>query len=244
MLEDLLQLLPSTPGASVVWWSAGIAMLGLFFAVLGTKLSRQTITLAMVALGALIGKQVPEWFNWNFTPAAPATLGAVLAGVAGFALHRLWVGVCLGCLVAFWSAMGLWMLFHGQSVWSWPSVSADTTLADFARQLWESLNDDIRWPLPYLSGGSVVVGVITALIVPRLATVLNWSLFGVTLLTIGSLAALQYGKPEWLAKLPSENLGQLSIFGAMLGISSLLQWKTAPRRRPLPKVEKLEDERG
>lgn len=248
MLQELLQLLPPDAGDTGKWIGLLTAIIGVFFWLAGARFSRQMITLAMVALGAWVGKKIPGWFEWNFSPAAPATALAVLGGVAGYALHRFWVGVMLGFAVAFWGVLGLWILFHGQTSWSWPTPSADTTVEnstvlDFARQVWDSLNDDVRAPAPYLAGGAVLVGIITSLIVPRLATVLNWSLLGTSMIGLGGIAAMQYGRPEWLGKLPADNWAQISSFGAALAFGAIVQWKIAPPGRvKLVKVQKTEDE--
>jgi hypothetical protein len=138
-----------------------------------------------------------------------------------------------------WSALSVWMLRHGQSAWSWPTPSADMTVADFCRALWTNLPEPVQLTLPYAAGASMVCGVVFALIKPRLATVMNWSIFGATLMLLGSLLAVESYQPAWFGRMPAELWAQLSILASVVAIGAIVQWKIAPPGSvKLPKVQK------
>src|SRR3954465_5593682 len=108
MLLDLLNLVPP-----IVDHGAGItALIGLALGtllwVVGVKFSRPLITLLTVLLGAAIGLKLPKWFNWNVSGAGPAVGSAVVLGLTGFILHRMWVGISLGLVLGLWATLAIW----------------------------------------------------------------------------------------------------------------------------------------
>jgi hypothetical protein len=242
MLQELLPLVPPDAGKIGIGVGMGAAIIGLLLWIAGARFSRQMLTLLLVSVGAYLGKKLPEWYSINFSPAAFAVGAAIACGVAGYAMHRFWVGLSLGLTATFWSALSIWMLRRGETAWSWPSLSADMTVADFCTALWASLPEAVRLMLPYAAGASMVSGVVFALIKPRLATVMNWSTMGTTLMLIGSLVSIQSYQPAWFAKAPAELWAQLSCLGAIVAFGAIVQWKIAPPGKVnLPKVQKTED---
>jgi len=241
MLQEILTLIPQPAPDGIEKTVIGTGMascvIGLLMWIVGARFSRQTLTLLLVSLGAIIGKKIPLWYGWNFSPAAFAVGGAIVFGVAGFAMHRLWIGMSLGVITSLWSAFPVWMLRHDQTGWSWPGWSADTSLAEFCRTLWENLPDDVRMMLPYAAGASLISSVVIGLIKPRLATVINWSLWGATLMLVGSIVAIAAYQPEWFAKAPAGLRSQILILAAIVAFGAVVQWKTAPPgRSKLPKA--------
>lgn len=241
MLQELLPLVPANAGQAGVGIGVGSAVVGLFLWIAGARFSRQMLTLALVSVGAYVGKKLPVWYGWNFSPAAFAVIGAVICGVAGYAMHRFWVGLCLGSIATVWSCLSVWMLRHGEIAWSWPAVSADMTVADFCNALWANLPETVRLTLPYAAGASMVTGTVFALIKPRLATVMNWSIIGSTLMLLGSLLAVESYQPAWFGRMPAELWAQLSILMSIVAFGAVVQWKIAPPGAvKLAKVQKSE----
>lgn len=241
MLQELLPLIPVDAGKMGVGIGIGSGIIGLFLWIAGARFSRQMLTLVLVAAGAWVGKMLPVWYGWNFSPAAFAVGGAIACGVAGYAMHRFWVGLCLGSIATFWSALAVWMLRHGDFAWSLPTFSADMTIADFCKALWANLPDAVRLTLPYAAGAAMVSGTTFALIKPRLATVINWSISGSTLMLLGLLLAVESYEPAWFGKAPAELWAQLAIMTSVVAFGAVVQWKIAPPGAvKLPKVQKSE----
>jgi len=241
MLQELLPLVPPDAGQIGVGIGIGFAVVGLFLWIAGARFSRQMLTLWLVSIGAYVGKLLPIWYGWNFSPAAFAVGGAIVCGVAGYALHRFWVGLCLGSIATLWSALAVWMLRRGDFAWSWPALSADMTLADFGASLWTNLPEAVRLTLPYAAGAAMVSGTVFALIKPRLATVMNWSIIGSTMMLLGSLMAVESYEPAWFGKLPAELWAQLAILAAVIAFGAIVQWKIAPPGAvKLPKVQQTD----
>src|SRR3954471_14599015 len=115
MFLDLLQLLPQTVGDGTrVLTMIGTAV-GAVLWIGGVKMSRPIVTLVTVLIGAGVGMQLPRWFNWSVSGAGPAVGGAVILGVSGFVLHRMWMGIGLGLLLALWATFGIWLTMHDSS---------------------------------------------------------------------------------------------------------------------------------
>lgn len=241
MLQELLPLIPTNAGQIGVGLGIGAMIAGCFLWLAGARFSRQILTLLLVAIGASLGKTLPVRYGWSFSPAAFAVGGAIVSGVAGYAMHRFWVGLCLGGIATFWGCFSVWMLRHGEIAWSWPTLSADMSIADFCSALWNNLPDAVRLMLPYAAGAAMVSGTTFALIKPRLATVLNWSIIGSTLMLLGSLLAVGCYQPEWLGRMPAEMWAQLAIVASVVAFGAIVQWKIAPPGAvKLPKVQKSE----
>ena len=77
----------------------GFIVIGLGLAVLGAKLAKPTLAVAfgvggVVGGGLLIGRGI------NVSPAIVMLLGGLVCGVAGYMLHRLWVGLGAAVLIS------------------------------------------------------------------------------------------------------------------------------------------------
>ena len=87
----------------------------------------------------------------------------------------------------------------------------------------------------------MVSGTVFALIKPRLATVMNWSIIGSTLMLLGMLLAVESYEPAWFGKMPAELWAQLAILASVVAFGAIVQWRIAPPGSvKLPKVQKSE----
>jgi hypothetical protein len=159
-----------------------------------------------------------------------AILGALLCGVVAYITHRLWIGLGLGLCLAWWAALATWALAHGDQSWSQPVWDADMTIGHFAVALWTVLPLEVSRILPWATGIAMVSGIAISVLWPRLATALNWSLAGLTLLLTLGMAAMSYERPEWIGLIPSQTWMQMTALGALIGFGVLVQSKLAPMR--------------
>lgn len=230
MLQDLLTLYPQIPEDSMRAATVSAIMLGLLGVSLwlfGSRFSRHIVTLTAVACGALAGRQIPGWMGWDMSTAATTVAAAVCGGVIGFLLHRFWIGVGLGLVMALWAFLGSWVLLRSGQSWSWPSFDADTTIAGFATELWRVLPEDVTRVAPFSSGLALLTGIGASIMFPRLAVVLTWSLAGVSLLTATGLGVVEIGRPQWTSALPAQTWSQLGTFAGLVLFGALVQWKLA-----------------
>src|SRR5678815_5388750 len=102
MLQQLLPLLPKEAGTGALMIAITGALIGLGMWLIGARFSRPMVTLAAVAIGAVIGMRMPQWFNWTINGMGPAVGAAIVFGVSGFVGHRLWIGMGLGLVMAWW----------------------------------------------------------------------------------------------------------------------------------------------
>jgi len=172
---------------------------------------------------------LPRWFGWEISGAGPAVGAALVLGLTGYALHGMWVGIGLGTVLASWTAMACWISFRNGANWNWPAIDSTTTVATYITTLWQSLPADVMRILPYASGTAMVSGIAMAIIWPKLSLIVGWSLAGTTLLAGMGVAALDFGQPDWLVKIPSPLWAQTTLLGCFAALGSMIQWKLGPK---------------
>ncbi len=228
MLDDFLQLLPSEPGSIALFVALVGTILGAVVWIGGATFSRPLITLLTVLIGATVGMHFPNWFHWTISGAGPAVIGAVVLGVSGFALHRMWVGIGLGLILSCWAAFIVWMLMHDNSGWQWPAFHGATTPFDYCKVVYQQLPGNIGRALPYAVALAMTIGVAGAILWPKLTTVLNWSSVGVSMLVGMGIAAAAFAKPALLHHVPTHVWAQSSLLAMLILIGAAVQWKLAP----------------
>jgi len=227
MVQELLALVPRVGTVALIAASVGsLAGAGLWLA--GARFSRSLITLLLVTAGAAVGLQLPRWFGWRIDGWAPAMGVAALLGVSGFLLHRFWVGVGLGLILAAWAALVSWAICHGDKLPAWPAWEQGMTLLAYLRNYWEALPIDMCRLLPFVCGAAMVTGLSIAILWPRLGLVLLYSATGVSLLATLGLEAVSLGQPAWIRMLPASTSSQGLILLGMTAFGATLQWYLTP----------------
>jgi hypothetical protein len=234
MLQELLLLLPKEAPSGAATIATIVAVAGLVFWAIAAKFSRFMVTLLLVAIGATIGMQVPTWLGWSIDGAGPAVAASVILGVSGFILHGFWMGLGLGIVAATWVALACWMMLRGETTWIWPASSEYPSIAAYSAALWQQLPGPMQRILPFGAAASLITGVAMAILWPRLTMALMWSFTGLTMLTLGSIAAASYGHPDLLLRLPGSTGAQAGILAMLLVVGAVIQWKLAPARRRAP----------
>ena len=234
MFQELLSIAGTrTPSNLTVFLevAAVLAVVGLALWLVGARFSKQIVTLCGVATGAMVGKHLPQVLPATSNLSAPvlAVGGALIFGVVAFLTHRLWIGLMLGGMLAMWASFGTWLTQHGQQSWSQPVWDADITLRSFGEQLWTALPPEVTRILPFAAGGAMISGLALALLWPRIATALNWSVMGATILLCVALTSMAYAKPQWLGALPASTWAQAGTFAGIVLFGALVQWKLAPK---------------
>jgi len=218
-------MLPEEVGTAALVLAMIAALAGVGLWLLGAKFSRGLITLSLVSIGASIGMKLPEWFDWHIAGWATGLLGALLLGVAGYALHRFWVGVGLGLVLACWAGLATWTFAHGDDSWRWPAVDRSTTAASFLSDLWNELPNNVTQILPFAAGAALVSGISVAVLWPRVGIVVLYSLTGVSILISMLLLAIETGRPSWVSRLPEQTWAQVLVLAVLVGIGAFVQWK-------------------
>ncbi len=233
MLQTLLPLLPAEAGA-VAMAMAGVGMLiGLVLWLAGARYSRSIVTLLMVTIGAGLGLRLPGWFGWPVSGMGAAVGGAMSLGLIGFLLHRLWVGLGLGWMLAAWGALLVWTMLGQGQTWQVPAEEA-TTLGGYAASVWEAMPDDFTWVAPFVCAAAMLTGLSIGWIWPRMGVVLLYSVMGVSLLVATGLAAIEFGRPEWLSHVPSQTAPQVMLLTLLVAFGAVVQWKASPARPETP----------
>jgi hypothetical protein len=245
VLFDLLQLLPEKPGDGALIIAMVGAVFGAVLWVAGVRVSRPLVTLVTGLLGASLGLMLPRWMNWNISGAGPAVGGAVLLGVSGFVLHRMWVGIGFGLVLTIWGACAMWLTMRNGQAFDWPDWSDSSTVCTYLHDTWNALPADITKYLPYLAGVALVSAIASTIIWPKLTTAVSYSAIGVTMFICLTTTAIATSHREWLAKAPQQTWVQLASLAGMWFVGSVIQWKLSPKSKvsaPKPPSEKKKDE--
>jgi hypothetical protein len=111
------------------------------------------------------------------------------------------------------------------------------TLQRFGTELWSVLPPDVTRILPWAAGGAMISGIALAILWPRMAAAVNWSLAGATMWLMVALAAICFVRPQWLGKLPAQTSMQVAAFAGIVVFGAIVQMCLLPKARAaLPKV--------
>ena len=228
MIQQLMALLPQRVDAVALL----IAVTGAFLVGVlwlgGSRFSRTLMTLISVSAGALIGLQAPRWFALGLEGWATAVLGALILGISGYALHRVWVGLGLGVVLTVWAAFATFTLCGDPKGFVWPLVAEGFTAKGYLIEVWNALTTDARRLLPFACCTAMLSGVAASVIWPKLGVVLLYSTAGLSLLLGMGVTALNSAKREWLSVIPNQTSSQIIVLLSAVAFGAILQWRCAP----------------
>jgi hypothetical protein len=228
MVQELLPLLPKELGTLALVIALSGTVVGAALWLMGARFSRTLITLLLVSGGAWVGMLLPRWRHWPIEGWATGLGGAVICGAAGFFMHRLWVGLSLGLVLAGWAAVVTWLAFKGDGTWTLPKYETGVQLAQYGQSLWESFPDAVRRIMPFACGTAMLSGLVAALMWPRVGVVLLYSCVGVSMILGMGLSAVNLARPQWVGNLPAKTSAQVVTLLAMVAFGALLQWRIGP----------------
>src|SRR5208282_6230291 len=145
-------------------------------------------------------------------------------GVSAYAMHRFWVGLCLGAVVVMWTTLALWSTAPDAAATQMPQYTGANALPQYICSAWSEMPSTVQGYLPLVGGIVMIAALLAALIWPRLGTALLWSAVGASLLVgMGTLAVWQLS-PAWVAALPRQISSQLAMLGIVVLIGATWQW--------------------
>lgn len=239
MLYQLTALLPSellrlSAGATVMCAVAGIALW-----LVGARFSRYLVTLAAVAVGTVVGMRLPTWMGWQVDGMGTAVAGAIVIGVGGFLLHRTWIGLLLGLMMALWVGLAVWVAMAGDVQWDWHAVEWSGQPVQFMKNVWQTFPPNLSRIVPIAMMTGFGAGTLLAVFWPKLSKVLAFTLIGVTVAVPMGLVATRDVHPQWLSLVPSAVPAQVALLAGLVVLGSIIQWRnTPPRGGPKPAGKK------
>ena len=162
-------------------------------------------------------------------------LGALLLGIVGFLAHVYLAAAGLGLLLSAWAILTALAAEGPLTPWQLPAGYSPAAARTFVVGLPQLLPEEISRPALAAAGVSLFVGVTLALMFRRLGAVLFWSILGLSLILLTSLAAAQSAGPQYLSLIPARAASQALIVFALIAIGSTIQWKIAFPKRPIIK---------
>lgn len=231
MFQTLLSLLPQTSTALALWLGPAGLVVGLAIWLAGARYSRMMIALLAVLAGGIIGSKLPAWYGWSVDKMGTAVAGAMLLGFLGFALQRLWVGVGLSAVLAFWTALAGTAIKHIHLDWTWPAIDPTTTVPGYLQTAWNVLPVGFAHIVIIAACVSLVTGLILAAATPRLSVLLLWSWIGATLGMVSIALLLQTFHPAMLPRILPRQWVQGAIVAGLVLLGMVLQARLSPAAR-------------
>jgi hypothetical protein len=228
MLRQVLEAMPAEAATGLWLVASAGALIGGVLWLAGSRFSRLLVTLLCVAMGAVIGLKLPRWMEWSIAGWASAMCGGAVLGVLGYWMHRMWVGVGLALLAGVWAAYAVLAAYPGQAVMI-PVEPVSSGLIDYLGQVARDVSPELHKALPFAAGIAAVAAIAIAVLLPRTALYLFYSLLGVTLLSLLGTTAMLLLRPQMLAILPSRGSGQTATILGMVLFGAIVQWRMAPR---------------
>jgi hypothetical protein len=231
MLQEALSLLPGRLTGQSPQVMLGVAAVGLLLATAGARLSRTLLTLTAVGVGTIVGIHAPAWFGLKIDGIGAAFCGAIVLGTLGFVLHRTLVGLLLSSLLAVEAGAVMWVMRSGGASWTLPKLDRSQAMPAMLSQIWNSLPPGLNPALPLAAGIASGVGILLAVLMPRLSRIVFYSLLGTTLMTLAGALAVQQLYPQWMIHVPTDALTQIGIFGGVVLLAMGIQWVLRPKAR-------------
>lgn len=225
MFHHFLSFVPDGAGSFWTFMTVVVAAVGTVLWLAGARFSRSLVTLATVAIGAAIGLQLPRWLDLPIGAWATAIAGALVFGVAGWGMHKTWVGAGLGVVMAFWGIAIAWITLGPANGYAWPSRGQHAGFFDHLGVIWTSFPSSFRWASPIGCLLGIATGAAVAWKYKKFTPMLLYSMLGVTLMIIFGISAMEVGMPTMLAIVPSDRSVQLATLVLMVAFGTAVQYR-------------------
>jgi hypothetical protein len=231
MLHELLSALPpQQPSATLALLALAGALAGGFLWLAGARFSQWLVTLMAVTTGACLGLHVPQWFALPVSSWSTAVGGAMLMGLAGFAMFRLCVGAGLAGVLALWVALA--MLAGDGLIGRLPAPALPLSIWAWLQQVWQSIPVELQRTGPFACGVAIIGALTMSVLWPRATAYFFYSMLGVSLMVVLAMAAMVLGdRIQLLRIIPSSAPAQMATLAGLVLFGATVQWRTAPRAR-------------
>lgn len=213
--------------ASAAWAGSLVLAIGFLLWLAGSRFSQGLVTLLAVAIGASVGKHLPAWMGWSIDPIGTCFGGALILGFVGYLYYRMWVGVGLGLLLAGWTAIAIWSLFHNTDAWAFPAITS-LDLSVLTKSLWDSIPPDLQRILPWSIGVAGFAGMTLAALAPRLAERMFYSMLGLSVAV--AAVTLMNQTINWNRLIPNGPIARLVVAAVLVLMGMTLQSWLGPKR--------------
>jgi hypothetical protein len=226
MVQQLLNLLPQDRVAEFVFSFVVFgAVMGLATLFLGSLRRRAAATLMLMCLGILMGRGLHAWYGWGGEPNATAILGAVVGGVLGFLLHRLWIAIGLGVVAALLAACVLWFQLEAARQVEAPRLEAGMGLLDHLSLCWSRVPEDFQSVLPLVTAPAFLIFAVFGFVFVRLGSAMFFATAGAMVLAASLLLGETSGHmPQIGSMLPQLIELRVLLFAAVVLLGTLVQW--------------------
>ncbi len=233
--------MPSAPWLDPLWVAVGLLLLGLVLALWGSRFMRAGLVIAFMIAGAVAGKQLAGSLQVDLL--VGLVIGAGIAGLVGYWFYRWWLGLSMGAV----AALLLAVVFSAPRLLDERAAFEDSRMGvgsgqyntsgvsqykweDFRKYFWEQNRAmTLRTLGPVAVAG--IVGMVVALVAPRLASIVGTSVLGALLASSGTALLLSTKWPNAWSGVQANARWAMAATGCFWLFSMLYQ-ATHPNRPP------------
>lgn len=230
MLQELLNRLPDSAAGMSPAILCVIAIVGGILALIGPRVSRFVLTLAMVAAGGVAGLNAPHWFGWSIDRMGPALGGALFFGLAAFVMTVLFEAILLGLLLAAIGATAVWMSMAADANFPKTTIDWSATAFEIVLKIYNSLPAGVNRALPAAAIIGLFLGLCTTALWPRLGRSLMYIVGGISMFIFCGALGLKNAHSPLFAQITSSSWTQAITLGWMMLLAGIVQWLTRQRR--------------
>ncbi|MBI4579072.1 MAG: hypothetical protein HY718_05175 [Planctomycetes bacterium] len=238
VIGDCVQL-PDSPWLDPLWIASAAVGVGLVLALWGGRVLRPAVVVGFMVAGAAAGKRVAGSLQVDLL--LGLVIGAGVAGLIGYLFYRWWLGLTIGTVVALLAAATFsaprilderqafedYRLGVGTGRYDTSRVPL-YSMTDMRDYFWQQRRDLVYRTLgpPVLTG---LLGLVVAILVPRLASMVGTSILGVLALAGGAGALIASRWPDGWSHIQAHPAWATAVVGVFL-LFSLLYQATHPGR--------------
>lgn len=243
MPPDLLSKFPAALQQNALPLAVCATLFGAMLWLAGARLSRGLFALAGVTAGGLLGMYLPRWMGWPIDGMATVVGGAIVLGLAGYLLFMTCNGLLFGVMLAAGATLAVWHHFRPDmpTGWALRAINPAASWPSMLAAIWQSFPPPLNRAVPAAIAGGLSTGVISAVLWPRAAAIVAYSILGTAVVLCAGSLAFHLARPTWQPELPASLLGRWSAPVVLVMLGIVAQWRIFP---PTAEARRNEEKPG
>jgi hypothetical protein len=192
--------------------------------LMGVRFSRPLVCLVMVLAGAAAGLRLPGHLGFAAGSWATSIGGALVLGVAGYALHHWLVALGLMLMSAVVAGAGL-ILLRPVDFESPARIARSISTWSQLKEVWQSIPQQSSHAMMLTVGAGAVAGLAAGIFFKRLTGALFYSMLGMGMMVGFGVGAANLGRPTILNAIPPGPGTRLALIIGLVLFGTAVQWR-------------------